>query len=265
MIGCRAIFILGAGILVTPEEAYQLYPEKLLPKTWDLLNRANLSGELLPNSDYPMTQFGGLMVMSILADSCAGSTRSRVTDRSEAYAILSGYLGNRPQAKKIKKEDAHGQFIPIGLRVLDAPAMDLDFLIKVRGRERRESDHSLETLRHRHLASLEEYVEKITTEKSRKSDAEEIRRQYESDMPKDLIELQKELGFARRKAFLSKEILVTALAAIGTVASWTLDMPVALGDVVALGGPPVAIGGIFGARNKYLRADPRSLDSARSV
>jgi hypothetical protein len=79
-----------------PDDSYEVYPQKFLPDTWSLLQKARLSGRLLPNSDYPMSEFGGLMVMSILADSCAGTTRARVTDRGDAYATISGYLGNDP-------------------------------------------------------------------------------------------------------------------------------------------------------------------------
>jgi hypothetical protein len=49
-------------------EHYEIYPEKLFPESWELLYQARLSGKLLPNSDYPLSELGGLMVMSILAD-----------------------------------------------------------------------------------------------------------------------------------------------------------------------------------------------------
>src|SRR5215203_4398440 len=90
-------------------DRYEIYPEKFLPDTWDLLRKARLSGKLLQNSDYPMTEPGGLMIMSILADSCAGTTRSRVTDRSDAYATLSGFLGNNPTAPLVDRSDAYAK------------------------------------------------------------------------------------------------------------------------------------------------------------
>jgi hypothetical protein len=164
------------------DDFFRIYFEKLLRKTWSLLEKANLSGKLLPSSDYPLRKFGGLLVMSILADSCAGTTRFRVTDRGDAYATLSGFLGNRPEGSKIKKSDAYAQLVPISLKVMDAPTMSLDSLIKMREREKKESGHSIRELRHRYVAGLETYVTKITTEKVRKTDAKEIQRQFADDM-----------------------------------------------------------------------------------
>jgi hypothetical protein len=236
------------------DEPYEVYPQKLLPKTWSLLQKASLSGKLLPNSDYPMSEFGGLMVMSILADSCAGTTRARVTDRGEAYATISSYLGNDPQGPKIKRSDASEQLVPVSLKVLDAPSMKLTDLIELREREEKESGHSLRDLRHRYVASLEDYVSKITNQKATKADAQTILNEYAQDMERDLRELRKELGFAFKDAILSKEMLVTALAAVGTVASWALDVPVSLTGIVTTGGVPVTIGGLLAVRNKYLSA-----------
>jgi len=73
-------------------EEYEVYPQKLLPETWKMLRGLKMAGDLLPNADRPMSQEGGLTVMSILADCCAGATRTRVTDRGAAYATLSGIL-----------------------------------------------------------------------------------------------------------------------------------------------------------------------------
>jgi hypothetical protein len=78
--------------------------------------------------------------------------------------------------------------------------------------------------------------------------------EYRNDMDRDLRELRKELGFARRDAILSKEVLVTALAALGTVASWALDVPVSLTGITTAGGASVTVGGLLAARNKYLSA-----------
>ena len=76
-----------------PRREYEIYPQKLLDETWHMLRESRLSGALLANSDYPMSEPAGLMVMSILADCCAGKTRTRVTDRGAAYATLAGLLG----------------------------------------------------------------------------------------------------------------------------------------------------------------------------
>ncbi len=235
------------------EERYEIYPEKLFPNSWELLHEARLSGRLLPNSDYPMSEFGGLMVMSILADCCAGTTRSRVTDRGNAYATLAGFLGNDPTSPKIRKADAHGQLVPISLKAIDTSKVSINALIHLREREERESGHTLRDLRHRYVDSLESYVGRLVNEKATKADAIEIQRQFEGDMKTDLKELRDELGFARNEVLLSKEFFVTVLTATGTVASWLFGVPLALEGVITAAGTPVAIGGLMGVHNKYLK------------
>jgi hypothetical protein len=235
------------------EDHYEIYPDKLFPESWRLLQEARMSGRLLPNSDYPMSEFGGLTVMSILADCCAGTTLSRLTDRGEAYATVSGFLGNNPAGAKIRKSDAHGQLVPISLKVIDTSRLDMATLIRLRERELKESGHTLRDLRHRYVDGLETYVSNLTNEKVTKRDAKEIQRQFADDMKDDLKDLRAELGFAGREALLSKEVLVTAITAVGTAASWLFGVPVNLEGVVTAAGAPVAIGGLLAARNKYLK------------
>lgn len=237
-----------------PERESRIYAQKLLPESWKLLTAGRLARQRSKDSNYSLTEPASLMIMSVLADSCAGTTKSRVTDLGAAYATLAGLLGNMAVGGPTKKADAHEHLVAIGLNVIDAPKLDLATLIAFREREAKSGGYSLSDLRHRYIASLETYVQKVTEEKSRKSDAEEIKRQYESDMIKDLQNLRTELGFAKKDALLSKEILVTAIAAFGTVASWACGLPVDLPQVATWSGAPVAIGGLLAARNRYLGA-----------
>jgi hypothetical protein len=235
-------------------EFYEIYPEKLLDQSWELLKRKQLRGELLPNSDYPLSEFGGLMIMSVLADCCAGTTRSRVTDRGEAYATLAGFLRGMPAGEKIRKADAWGQLVPISLSAINISKLSMDRLIKLREREAKESGQSLRDLRHRYTDGLEKYVDRLANEKSTKKDALEIQRQFVEDMKGDVRDLKKELGFARNDAFLSKEFFATVLTGVGTAASWLFGMPFAIEGVITSTGGPAAIGGLLGVRNKYLQA-----------
>jgi hypothetical protein len=232
------------------ESHYEMYPQKLLPATWDLLLKSRMSGKLSPHR--ALTEPGGLLIMSILADSCAGTTRSRVTDRIDVYATLSGFLGNNPLAPQIDKSKAYAALVPLSIQVLDAPRMSLTSLIALREREAKESGHTLRDLRHRYLESLETYVTRLTQEKVRQSDVVEIQRQFADDMKIDFKHLKKELGFAGRDALFSKEVIITALAALGTVASWAADLPLAAATTLA--DFPVTIWGLLSARNKYLSA-----------
>jgi hypothetical protein len=226
---------------------YEMYPEKLFHRTWQMLRRAQLS------EDYQLSAAGGLMVMSALADSCAGTTRSRVTDEGDAYATVAGLLGNNPGGPAIKKADAHGQLVAISLKVIDTSTVSIERLIQLRKREATETGHTLRDLRHRYQNGLETYAVRLLNERVTKADASEILRECEDDMKTDLRDLRAELGFARRDALLSKEILAFALTAVGTAASWLFGVPVALEGVVTAAGAPVAIGGLLAARNKYLK------------
>lgn len=67
------------------QEAYEMWPQKLLPETWDLLREHRMTATPLANGDYPFEEQGGLAVMSKLADACAGTTFARWTDRFLAY------------------------------------------------------------------------------------------------------------------------------------------------------------------------------------
>jgi hypothetical protein len=235
------------------EEPYEMYPEKLLPESWETLHKARMAGKLLHSSDYPLTEYAGLTVMSILADCCAGTTRSRVTDRGDAYATVAGLLGNKPDAPKVKKPDAHAQLVPISLNVIDAGAIDLGALIKLRKREEKESSSSLRDLRHRYLDGLEGYVARLADTTTTKADAKEIQRQFADDMKRDLKDLKTELGFARTDVFTSNKFIAIVVTGVGTAASWLAGMQLPLEGVITLGGAPVAIGGLLAVRNKYLK------------
>jgi hypothetical protein len=235
-------------------EIYEMYPEKLLHHSWDLLKRKQMRGELLPNSDYPLSEYAGLMIMSVLADCCAGTTRSRITDRGDAYATLAGFLRGIPAGEKIRKVDAWGELVPISLKAINISKLSMERLIKLREREAKESGHSLRDLRHRYTDGLEKYVSRLANEKSTKKDALEIQRQFEEDMKTDVRDLKKELGFARNEVFLSKEFFATVLTGVGTAASWLFGMPLEIEGVITAAGGPAAIGGLLGVRNKYLQA-----------
>ena len=235
------------------EDRYEMYSEKLWPNSWRLLQRKRMSGKLVESSDYSLSALGGLTVMSILADCCAGTTRSRVTDRGDAYATVAEFLGNKPDGPKIQRADAHDQLVPISLEVIDAAKISIEALIRLRKREKKETGHTLRDLRHRYVDGLENYVIRLSNEKATKADAKEIQRQFADDMTADIKHLKSELGFARKDALLSTEFIATVLTAGGTVASWLYGLPLSLEGIVTTGGAYVSVGGLLRVRNKYLK------------
>jgi hypothetical protein len=83
-------------ILFTPDNPhanYSIFPDKLLPKTWQMLKDEKLA-DLTPAfshgpnfRDWSMHKSLGLLVMSILAKACAGNQKMMITDESDAYAM----------------------------------------------------------------------------------------------------------------------------------------------------------------------------------
>jgi hypothetical protein len=235
------------------KQGYEVYPQKLLPETWKMLADAQMSGQLLPNADYPMTEPAGLTVMSILADCCAGQTRSRITDRGAAYATLAGALtceSDPADSKGLPEE----QLVPITLEILNAQSLDLPTLIQFRERERNESGHAIRDLRHRYVDGLEKYVTRLTTMKGNASDTEEIKRQFADDMKIDLAQLKEELRFSKREALFSKDVIVAALAGIGTIACSVFGVSLPIAGALTTAGVPATVGGILGTGNRLLAA-----------
>ena len=74
---------------------YEIYPKKLYPETFTILQQAQFTGRPLPDGDYGFNEPTGLCIMSILADCCARTTRRRLTDRSAAYATVAGLLAEQ--------------------------------------------------------------------------------------------------------------------------------------------------------------------------
>jgi hypothetical protein len=234
-------------------QGYEIYPEKLIPESWEILQKAKMAGALRDNSDYPLTKYAGLAVMSILADCCAGTTRSRITDRGDAYATVLSLLGNNSDGPKIRKADAYNQLVPISLHVVDAAKINMSALMSLRVREEKESGHTLRDLRHSYINGLESYLKQLADTEATEADAEEIRRQFSVDMKRDLKDLKAELGYARTEALTSREFIVTVLTGVATSASWLNGLNIPLEGVVTWGGAPVAIGGLVKLRSKYLK------------
>ena len=73
-------------------EHYYMYAEIISRHLADALPSAPFR-KTFRQIGLPSEPGGSLMVMSALADSCAGTTRSRITDEGDACATLAGFLG----------------------------------------------------------------------------------------------------------------------------------------------------------------------------
>src|SRR5260370_4433531 len=120
-------------------EAYEIYPQKLLYDTWQMLQKAQLTSKPLANSDYPATAATGLTTMSMLADSCACGTRSRSTDRGAAYATITNLVAH----DKRPIQATYDAVVPLTLKTLELSNISLKQLIRFRKRETGPGGHQL--------------------------------------------------------------------------------------------------------------------------
>lgn len=272
-------------------DALDIYPEKLLPETWELLRDSRLAvrpgpqppsgmmmspgppassrggafergGRHYENYDDYLSTTGqaGLAVLSILADACAGTTRSRVTDRSEAYAKLTSLLADNAEETNVRDQmvdismraATRKEFlITLKLPLLDVDQLDLAQLVQFRERESAEAGHTLRDLRHRYLNRVEQQVKLATTTAATASDVQEIERQFYIESKDDLAALHQELRSEAKQAVLSKDVLVTLLAAAGTLAFALFAHQFQVPTVFSVA---TTAGGIFSAREKFLKA-----------
>jgi hypothetical protein len=78
------------------------------------------------------------------------------------------------------------------------------------------------------------------------------KRQFADDMRIDLANLKQELGSTGREALLSKEMLLTALASVGAIATWAFGAPIPIAGTVTAAGVPATLIGTAATANKYL-------------
>ena len=243
-------------------DPYEIYPQKFLPETWQMLLESKHVGALLPNNDYPASNQFGLTIMSILAECCAGQTRNCVTDRGQSYAAITGLL--------VKHEDnIRERLIDAGLRTLlgeeslislrlslpDIDKLTLEKLITFRKREERENGHTLRELRHNYVRRIESHVKEITSNsKLTQSDLDELERQYFQASLDDLAVLKSELGVEFGE-HVTKNVIVTVLAGVGNaLAAFYPGIAPVIKGVVKASGAPITIGGAISTRNKYNKA-----------
>ncbi len=103
---------------------YLIYPGKLERHTWRMLERHGLAAYDDPTADYAVPPAVGLLLMSILADQCAGKQKQKITDLTRAYSWVSQYYANRLGGTFVTGLDAsdvgtnYERLVAISLKVL---------------------------------------------------------------------------------------------------------------------------------------------------
>lgn len=224
---------------------YEIYPQKLLRKTWELLEYSGLVGALLPNADYPTSPAAGLSLMNILADCCAGDAYVRVTDRGDAYASLQGLIADHSENSG---EIAINELVPVSIKTVDAGRLSLGRLIEFRENETAAS----RDLRHKFQAMIEGQAAIIAKSTGPEVRAEALR-DFESDCRDDYELLREALKLNAWEIIGSKEIVSTAIGVIGMAATIGLSIALPMPEVVTGIGGTVAIGGLIATKSKFSR------------
>jgi hypothetical protein len=198
---------------------YPVYPDKFLPKTWDMLMESNLAKRHhkaeLSESMMETVHMMGFVLMAILADCCAGFQKRLVTDELSSYASLERYttLSNRGDHGNIGTDV--DRLVTISLKVVDTEGIPLERILTLRKREVSSHDTFLRDLRHKYLEELDKYIKRLGTEVRHEGDIKDVEKEFKDAMESDLNELNGQLQLEAKKTLLSKEVIVGIFALAG--------------------------------------------------
>lgn len=226
---------------------YEIWPQKLAESTWELLKQRGIANDKLANADYPVSDAAGLSVMAILADVLAGETRARITDRADAYAAIANAPTSRADGQN------HDLVVPLTLKTLSLDQVPLQRLIDFRKREAKSSSNDYTTLRHNYLDAIEKHVARIATVEADSADRAELDRIFAETMESDLRDIKTELGFAKKEAWITKDVITLAVAG-GAFLADTLSGHISLPGVLSGSGAAVLLGGLLGSGTKLAKA-----------
>lgn len=217
--------LLGKGPVPWPSQEYLIYPEKFLDRTWDLLCRHGIANWIREESDYGVPAAVGLLMMSVLADVCAGSQLQKITDLTQAYAWLARQRASLLGSQYVTDLDV-SQIAPdqdrlamISPEVLDARKIPIEKLIALRRREAKDSGSDLRAMRRRFAKAIHDHIERIGKEARTGNDVKELSRQFRDELKTDLHDLKKELQLTSLKTLFSRKVCVSVLLVGGSLVS----------------------------------------------
>lgn len=245
---------------------YVIYPNKFLAQTWELLERSGLAeyGDL--SDDYSVPPAFSYLMMSILANECAGTQKQVITNRVKAYSWVSEFYANELGGKYVTGLDAsdvglkYQRLITMSLQVLGADKIPVKSLLAMRKREAKGNSSDYREMRRRYRETLTEYVNRIQKDAKTGGDVKEIHRQFKEDMKQDLKDLKAELNLASISALFSKEMVVTAIVVAGALATPISGITTLATTMKGVGVAPLikTAATYRSARNKALRKSAMS-------
>ena len=251
-------------------EVHELFKHKILHETWHLLQESGMARPTRKRpSHYSTPAPTGLVLMSLLADCCAGNSLVRVTDRSSTYAGLAGLFidgtahnHNEPiwtLAADASRSEAELSITQIALELIDARQFSLESLISMRRKELKESGHRLRRLRHKLSDHLRKQAEIMTSAISER-DKEIAKAELKQTMEDDYKELKDAMGL-QAVVSLNTTQMISAAATIGTALAIRETLPATvwahLGELISVTSGIISVASQFAqSRRKLLQDNP---------
>jgi hypothetical protein len=245
---------LPAAFSYTPggqdSETYDIFPQKLLPDTVEMLRERRMSAEMGPRN-MRASVATGLTLMNIIADCCAGSNLARITDQGTAYANLAGLLIEKPAAG-VELDQARERLLPIPIRVVNVDGFSIEALIDLRRREEAAADGSqIRNLRHRFVDKMEEQAKRLTTADSALA-REAIEREFEADMHDDYRDLNEALKTKALQIIGTKEFVTAVIAGASVIAAAVFARELPIVEVLSAVPGIVSVGGLISTKSKWV-------------
>jgi hypothetical protein len=202
---------------------YPIYPEKFLDQTWRMLERVGMAHWVASTEDYGVPLAIGFLMMSLLADACAGTQVQKITDRIDPFSWISQSHARALGSPYVTGLDvsqvapAYDRLVTLSLDVLDARSIPLSRLVAYRERESKRGGTDYSAMRRRYLKALQTHVNRVGTEARSPADLRELDYQFKEELRHDLAELKAELNAASLKALFSKEVVLSAVISGGAL------------------------------------------------
>jgi hypothetical protein len=229
--------------LTSPDQTlsgrYEFYPQKLLDKTWFLLEEFKLASQDGTEGYFPgfgafqdivTSQKMGLLIMLYLAQACAGTTRRLVTDQISSYQALNKSLSSTFEQETCESSDLE-RIVTRSLKVLDADQLSFEQLLRLREAEERPGGHKFRAARHNYLKLIDKYAEQLKT--ASETDLPEIERLQNQEMKDDIDAMKEAMKIAANNVLFEKEIYVAMFAVAGMLVS-PIGLPLGIPAIVAL-------------------------------
>ena len=173
---------------------FDMYPEKLLNKTWQLLCDAKVAkpGRKGGTEYFGLQRSLGLVLMNIIADVCAGKTREKVTNYIDAHdacgRVFAAQNGGEVEIKP--SSAAHKRLVSVSLLGANVNAVSLANLLRLREREK--EDGFLPMLRENYRKFVNEYVTQLKNV-TKPQDIANVEDAFKTATANDFRHLNKEL------------------------------------------------------------------------